>query len=312
MKMKNLMIAISALMMFSHTTLASQPDLPFASLKDVEFYFASGVGGWSTSLTIEPDGSFSGNYHDSDMGDTGEGYPHGTMYYCDFSGSFTEPVKIDDYTYVFRIGEITLEDVPGEETITDNIRYIASEPYGLEDCEDVYLYLPGKSVAALPEEFLIWVQYHGMEKSAEALPFYGLYNENAQDGFSGHVMQAYVPEGYINEQVFQAQNEGAALLSSLDGGNLPQLQLNLQSGELFQVWDDALNNIWAYLLETLDPDVMDALTAEEMEWIEQKEADIEAEGSAYKGGSLQPYVQNMTAYRWTRDRVYELQSRYGF
>ena len=72
-----------------------------------------------------------------------------------------------------------------------------------------------------------------------------------------------------------------------------------------------MNEIFEELLEEI-PEYDHFLTAEEMEWIEQKEADIKAEGSAYEGGSLQPYVQNMTAYRWTRDRVYELQSRYGF
>ncbi len=31
------------------------------------FQFCSGAGGWSTDFEIEKDGSFKGNYHDSDM-----------------------------------------------------------------------------------------------------------------------------------------------------------------------------------------------------------------------------------------------------
>ena len=46
----------------------------------INMTFASGAGGWSTELTLNPDGSFNGNYHDSEMGDTGEDYPNGSMY----------------------------------------------------------------------------------------------------------------------------------------------------------------------------------------------------------------------------------------
>ena len=130
MKIKKLMIAISALMMFSHTTLASQPDLPFASLKDVEFYFASGVGGWSTSLTIEPDGSFSGNYHDSDMGDAGDDYPNGTVYCCSFSGTLSILQQVDEHSWMIRVDSLTLNEEPGQETVEDGFRYITAEAYG--------------------------------------------------------------------------------------------------------------------------------------------------------------------------------------
>lgn len=40
----------------------------FSQLKDLEFYFASGAGGWRTILHIDGYGSFSGTYSDSDMG----------------------------------------------------------------------------------------------------------------------------------------------------------------------------------------------------------------------------------------------------
>ena len=43
----------------------------------------SGAGAWSDDLTLCPDGQFFGAYHDSDAGDTGEGYPNGTHYFCE-------------------------------------------------------------------------------------------------------------------------------------------------------------------------------------------------------------------------------------
>ena len=60
----------------------------FGALNGKEFGFASGAGGWSSELTFANDGIFMGSYHDSDMGDTGDGYPNGTIYVSDFSGRF--------------------------------------------------------------------------------------------------------------------------------------------------------------------------------------------------------------------------------
>ena len=39
-------------------------------------------------MYIRADGSFSGEYHDSDMGSVGPGYPGGTMYQCVFTASW--------------------------------------------------------------------------------------------------------------------------------------------------------------------------------------------------------------------------------
>ena len=33
------------------------------------------------------------------MGSTGDGYDHGTLYYSEFSGHFTDLTKVDDTTY---------------------------------------------------------------------------------------------------------------------------------------------------------------------------------------------------------------------
>ena len=41
-----------------------------------------------TFLTLNEDGSFTGGYNDSDMGDSGEGYLHGKHYHCQFQGKF--------------------------------------------------------------------------------------------------------------------------------------------------------------------------------------------------------------------------------
>ena len=45
----------------------------FADVDNFSFVFSSGAGAWFTQLDMHADGSFEGQYHDSDMGLTGEG-----------------------------------------------------------------------------------------------------------------------------------------------------------------------------------------------------------------------------------------------
>ena len=78
----------------------------FAKLSNYEFVFSSGAGGWRTFLVIEDDGSFHGQYSDSEMGSVGEDYPNGTYYLSDFTGKMSVSEKINDYTYALKIENI--------------------------------------------------------------------------------------------------------------------------------------------------------------------------------------------------------------
>ena len=134
-------------------------------------------------LYIHEDGSFDGHYEDTNLGDMGDNY-NGTIYYSDFTGQFTEPEKVDDTTYRFRIQSIEYPLGFGEE-IKDGVRYSYTGEYGLDGAEELYMYLPGSELADLPESFLTWVGYYNPESTDETnLPFYGLYNEKMDQGFS--------------------------------------------------------------------------------------------------------------------------------
>ena len=64
-----------------------------------DFSFSSSVGSWFTALTVHTDGTFEGSYYDSDMGDTGDGYPNGIVYLSTFSGTFDHVTQVDPYTW---------------------------------------------------------------------------------------------------------------------------------------------------------------------------------------------------------------------
>jgi hypothetical protein len=154
----------------------------FAVLDGWIFWFGSGAGGWRTTLEISSDGTFYGRYTDSEMGSTGEGYPNGIVYVCNFTGKFTSAKKVGDYEYSLQCENLEQEGKEGDEEIADGIKYVTSTPYGVEGSGEFRLYLPGKKVSELPTEYLDWV-YFAVDGS-DTFNFYGLYNITGKQGFS--------------------------------------------------------------------------------------------------------------------------------
>ncbi len=159
-------------------------DLEFSDLAGMEFVFASGAGAWGTVVEFSSDGTFSGQHSDSDMGDTASDYPNGTCYECSFSGTFSSLTKIGDYEYSMKCESITQEGTPEEIVIKDGRRHITSTPYGFDDIDEMIVYLPGKKLQEMPEEFLQWVGAWDTDfDDGDVLSFYGLYNVAGKQGF---------------------------------------------------------------------------------------------------------------------------------
>ncbi len=157
----------------------------FGAMTNRGFYFASGVGGWSTSLLVNEDGTFSGSFYDSDMGSTGEGYQYGTIYESNYTGRFTDLRKIDEDTYVCGIADLALDKPEGEEEIRDEVRYISSAPYGISGGENFVIFMPTTLTKEMPESALSW---YTMPRALgndvpEGLGCYGIYNVEQMNGF---------------------------------------------------------------------------------------------------------------------------------
>ena len=172
--------------MYKHTS--DIPELPKVStgeLTDSEIYsmfagsytFTSGAGFWSTFLELKPEGTFTGEFHDTNMGERGEGYD-ATVYYSKFSGYFENPRKINAYTYSFELGNIAYENEPETEEIgnpydndsTANLLIKYSTAYGLDgSTKTVYAYTPSAPVAKLPKGFMSWIG-HLREQSLRDKP----------------------------------------------------------------------------------------------------------------------------------------------
>lgn len=157
----------------------------FASMPHY-YLFCSGAGAWSTELTLEEDGSFDGLFVDSNMGESGDGYPGGSRYICSFSGKFTQPEQVDETTWSMEIASMELEHpADGAEEYADDVRYIYAGPYGLEEAEELLIYTPDSRAEDLPEDFLIWAKAPlGWTPTEEGtLGLWGIYNVSEGCGF---------------------------------------------------------------------------------------------------------------------------------
>ncbi len=166
-----------------------------------DYIFSSGAGAWYTQISIGPDGSFKGEYSDSDMGDSGEGYDS-THYRSVFSGRFVNPVKLSDRMYSFELESLSCEKPVGTEEITNawgndvRVREIYTDAYGIAGGKTFYLYVPGTPVSELPEEFVNWGWFLGFafDENRETLVTYGFYNENEKQGFFAPDPQTAAPD----------------------------------------------------------------------------------------------------------------------
>lgn len=81
-------------------------------------------------------------------------------------------------------------------------------------------------------------------------------------------------------------------------------------GISYDMYDKALNEIYALLKEQLSPETMQNLQSEQIKWIEKKEATATNEAEKYKGGSFEFVAYNSSLYGTTKNRCYELVNNY--
>ena len=193
----------------------------YGQMDGIIFGFLSGVGAWETTLEIAPDGSFSGRFYDMDMGSTGEGYDHGTLYECDFTGRFGTAERVDDLTWKTKVEELNYEkEIGGSDHFIDDdhVLHVLTDPYGLELSHTVEFYLPGKKTADLSEEFMSWMLWKipdGAEELDRIAFFdveggYGWYPDSYAmgeeetdpgDGGEGTYFYREIRDAYLNQEM---------------------------------------------------------------------------------------------------------------
>lgn len=148
-------------------------ELTFASLPE-HYMFLSGAGAWRTNLWLKDDGSFHGEYFDSDMG------VH-QYYFCNFDGQFAAPVRLNEYSWSLKIETMETNHELNGGVADEQAEYIESEPYGIANTQELILYLPKTSLTLLPEECIPWLHLHEGDTEIPA-DRYVLYN--ATEGYA--------------------------------------------------------------------------------------------------------------------------------
>ena len=158
----------------------------FAQFDEINWCFCSGVGGWSTDMQIKPDGTFSGQFHDNEMGDCTDAYPDGTVYYCTFNGRFSLAEQVNENTWKLRVDELKQDEKAGVETVGDGFRYISADPYGISEGDEVLLYKPGTPLDGFTDEMKVWTYaFDAMDTAASQLRCWFLYSAKNESGFVG-------------------------------------------------------------------------------------------------------------------------------
>ena len=158
---------------------AAQPTI-LDTLVGKNFVFSSGSGGWGSSLSIGPNGTFSGDYHDSDMGSTGPGYPGGTISESKVSGQFTRAHQVSPTLYEVDIENLQYEKSVGSSEIKENRKYEYSEAHGISKNHRMAIYLPGTPISSMPEE-LRFYSYGLIPEDSQTLPVYVIQGD--MEGF---------------------------------------------------------------------------------------------------------------------------------
>ena len=186
-------------------TAKTAADPVFEKLAGMDWCFTSGAGGWSTDMNILPDGTFLGTYHDSEMGDIGDGYPDGTVYGCSFHGQMSLTEQVDENTWKIRIDQLAEDEGQVPEAIEDGIRYVTTGVYGLSEGDEMLLYKPGTPISVLSEDMQFWAHVQDMETVPTELTDWFLCSEKNSSGFVGTQALIGMPNPWTDMTADQLQ-----------------------------------------------------------------------------------------------------------
>jgi len=278
-------------------SLAESTEFTFADLSKYQFEFCSGAGGWSEEFTIEKDGYFTGKYHDSDMGSTGEGYDNGTFYCCTYSGHFTDLVKIDDYTYEMKLADIVYDDEVGTEEIIDGVLYVYTGSYCLGSSDTFIVYLPGKPMEEISEDVKSWI--YSSNDGEDELIFVAI--ADIDNGYGIYSYDRWEPLEDA-QMTYNAYKESFDYYTELVVNAETTPEMVEYTGRMYEVADDCLNYIWNLVRYNVDEDEYATILEEQRTWIAEKEAKAKEASDEFEGGTFAPVAYNDVLATLTMER----------
>lgn len=275
--------------------------LTFTDLSKRRFEFSSGAGGWSEEFTIERDGYFTGHYHDSDMGSTGEGYADGTVYSSFYSGHFTDLTRINEYTYQMKLADITYRKTPDTEEIIDNTRYIYTRAYCLGATDTFTVYLPGTPLEEIGAEVRTWIDSYN--QSETQLTMIIIVDETNGYGIYSLDRLSPLEDAQMTLNSYKESYEYYESKLSEAGTTLEMVEC---TGVMYRFSDECLNYIWNLIRYNVEEEKFDTILSEQRAWITEKETKAQEAADQHKGGSMAAVDYNEMLAELTMKRCEEL------
>ena len=119
-----------------------------------KFFLGSGAGASGDWMTIDWSGSLRSLSYDWDGGEDGPGYSGTYWNYGSYSCRFRDLKQINDYTYIFTVYDIVIEDHGVKEEIRNGIRYVYADGCPFTEGSIVTVYTKNTPASAIPEEIL--------------------------------------------------------------------------------------------------------------------------------------------------------------
>ena len=148
-----------------------------------DYTFTAGRGGWATTLALGADGSFTGEFHDDDLGVTGPDYPNGSKAEARFSGRFASITPTGDGSYTLQCDSsgFAVDGTKGDTRIENGMRVTIGDAYGMEPCGMFTLYPKGYDATKISDEVKSWNS--GTDPLTGPLTANILVNDSKQESF---------------------------------------------------------------------------------------------------------------------------------
>ena len=114
------------------------------------------------------------------------------------------------------------------------------------------------------------------------------------------------PDSYKRAE-FTAKAEAIrAEMKAENTSNYSNYEMSESASRFYEKWDALLNEVYRYLRDTLPADEFERLKAEEIRWIQERDAAADAAGAAFQGGTGAGLARISEGSRQTEERVYVL------
>ena len=87
---------------------------------------------------------------------------------------------------------------------------------------------------------------------------------------------------------------------------MTQSDMNVESGNVYEMWDKLLNEIYQYIKSVMPYEKFSRLQKDERNWIKEKDSKIVQAAKEWEGGSGSPMAQNYAGLEATKERCYYL------